>query len=41
LSIPVLAIGASHFFGDLVRQSLKRAGVTVSRHEVFERCGTA
>ncbi|PDT82207.1 alpha/beta hydrolase [Sinorhizobium sp. BJ1] len=39
LSIPVLAIGASHFFGDLVQQSLERAGVTISRHEVFERCG--
>ncbi|EZP54358.1 alpha/beta fold hydrolase [Sphingomonas sp. RIT328] len=39
LSVPVLATGASQFFGDLVRQSLAKAGQTVSHHEVFERCG--
>lgn len=37
--IPTMTIGASHFFGDLVRQSIERIGVKPSEHHVFERCG--
>lgn len=34
-----MTIGASHFFGDLVRRSLVAAGVEPREHHVFERCG--
>jgi len=37
--IPVLAIGASHFFGDLVSKSLDDVGVVPSTSYIFKDCG--
>lgn len=37
--VPMMTIGASHFFGNLVRQSVESAGVTPVEHHVFEQCG--
>ncbi|KEZ67867.1 hydrolase [Pseudomonas amygdali pv. tabaci str. ATCC 11528] len=36
---PVMTIGASHFFGDLVRQSISSIGIEPSHNVIFERCG--
>lgn len=37
--IPVMTIGASHFFGDLVPDSISRVGMTPREHHVFSPCG--
>jgi len=37
--VPVMTTGASHFFGDLVRESVERTGVIPAEHHVFEQCG--
>lgn len=37
--IPVMTIGASHFFGNLVRDSLVGIGITPEEHHVFANCG--
>jgi len=34
-----MTIGASHFFGDLVRQSIERSRIKPVERHVFERCG--
>lgn len=36
---PTMTIGASHFFGDLVRQSIERVGIAPAEQHVFEQCG--
>ncbi|UQY33989.1 alpha/beta hydrolase [Pseudomonas fulva] len=40
-SLPVMTIGASHFFADLVRQSIEALGIQPVRHVTFENCGHA
>jgi pimeloyl-ACP methyl ester carboxylesterase len=37
--LPVMTIGASHFFADLVTKSIERIGITPAASHVFERCG--
>ncbi|WP_313441497.1 alpha/beta hydrolase [Novosphingobium sp.] len=37
--IPVMTIGASHFFAGLVRESIERIGVTPAQDHVLELCG--
>lgn len=37
--LPVMTIGASHFFGDLVRQSISMVGVLPVKNVIFDRCG--
>ncbi|MFS0828088.1 alpha/beta fold hydrolase [Pseudomonas phoenicis] len=37
--LPVMTIGASHFFGDLVRQSVSSIGIEPTRNLIFDRCG--
>ncbi len=37
--MPVMTIGAAHFFGDLVRQSISTIGIEPSHSVIFERCG--
>lgn len=39
ITVRTMTIGASHFFGNLVRQSIERAGVTPAQDHVFEHCG--
>lgn len=38
-TVPTMVIGASHFFGDLVRESIERIGLSPQEHHIFERCG--
>lgn len=38
-AVPMMTIGASHFFGNLARQSLQQAGIEPTAHHVFDRCG--
>lgn len=35
----IMTIGASHFFGDLVQQSLEKAGIAREADHVFANCG--
>lgn len=35
----MMTIGASHFFGDLVRQSVSSIGIEPTRNLIFNRCG--
>lgn len=38
-AVPVMTIGASHFFAGLVRQSIERIGITPAQDHVLENCG--
>lgn len=36
---PIMTMRASHFFSDLVRQSIEQIGVVPAKHQVFADCG--